>query len=394
MSRFVVRPVVAHLVREWLWPTESFIPNQITSITSFHAVVDCVVKKDVRFYPYPGGHVVLDRLAGPRRLEARALYAGRVCSPSAARSLVGAIRDQNAQVIHVHYLVEASFFSPVLRKARLPVVVSAYGYDVSEFPGRYLGLGVKYLRRAFSRVDIVLAMSANMERDLIALGCPAEKVRVHYHGIDTRRFRFEDRAYEEHEPLEVLCVGRVEAGKGQHVLLAAADQLVRDGGPRIRLRFVGDGPDRERLEQYAARLSWGDDITFTGYLPHQAPRLVEEYKAADLFVLASRTTTSNEKEGIPGTLVEAMAAGLPIISTYHGGIPGVIKHETNGLLVPENDVRATARALSTVLTSVGARARLGRQAAIDATRLDVNDAARRLEGIYTPKFARAADRDI
>jgi colanic acid/amylovoran biosynthesis glycosyltransferase len=123
-------------------------------------------------------------------------------------------------------------------------------------------------------------------------------------------------------------------------------------------------------------------VTFTGHVSHLSDAFVDHYRDADIFIHPSMTRRGR-KEGIPGTVVEAMAAGLPVVSTFHAGIPSVIESGRNGLLVREGDVDGLVSALRTLIDDSALRARLGRAAADDARRvLDLDVCTARLERIY------------
>ena len=160
-------------------------------------------------------------------------------------ALAAYVRAQDARLLHFHYLTDARFLLGLQRRTGLPAIVSGYGYDVSSFPGQWHGLGRRYLRPIFARLDLVLAMSEDMRRDVLGLGCPEAKVAVHYYGSDTTRFR----GFPEREPTtrarnrRSSPMGRLHAQKGQDLLLRALRRL--DGrGRRFRIVFVGDGPLR------------------------------------------------------------------------------------------------------------------------------------------------------
>jgi colanic acid/amylovoran biosynthesis glycosyltransferase len=270
----------------------------------------------------------------------------------------------------------------VQRRTGLPAIVSAYGYDVSEFPRVAAGLGGRYLRRVFAHVDLVLAMSEDMRADLLALRCPDDKVGIHYYGSDTARFRHPGRVYDGAGPLNVLCCARLAKAKGQHLVLAALRRLERPGRRDFRVTLVGDGPARRDLERMAADHGWGDVVTFTGHIPYGDPALVEHFRRADVFAHPS-ITVRGLKEGIPGTIVEAMASGLPVVATRHAGIPAVVEDGRDGLLVAEGDVEGLAAALEACLRDARLRQRLGRSAAARAAReLDLHVRTRALERIY------------
>ena len=123
---------------------------------------------------------------------------------------------------------------------------------------------------------------------------------------------------------EIISVGRLAPAKGTLILLNACKALV-DRGHRLRLRLVGDGPDRKRLELAAQRLGISEHVIFEGARSHD--RVLELYRRADIFALASFA------EGIPVVLMEAMALGLPCVSTRITGIPELIEDGSFGYLM-------------------------------------------------------------
>lgn len=152
------------------------------------------------------------------------------------------------------------------------------------------------------------------------------------------------------EWFEILCVGRLVPAKGQQVLIAAVDRLVREGR-RVRLRLIGDGPDRAALEAEVARRELSEHVIFTGAVNQD--RIREFYAQADVFALASFA------EGIPVVLMEAMAMEIPCVSTCITGIPELIRPGQDGLLVPPSDEKELAKALARLMDEPELRAELG-----------------------------------
>lgn len=152
-------------------------------------------------------------------------------------------------------------------------------------------------------------------------------------------------------PPRLLYVGRLDYKKGVTFLLEAQAAL-RSGGLPARLTIVGDGPDRGEFEACVQRLQLAELVEFAGYVP-QGERLRAMYREHDVFVLPSLT------EGAPKVVVEAYAAGLPVISTNAGGIPGMVSPD-NGILVPPSDAAALEHALRRVLLDNSLRLRLAR----------------------------------
>jgi len=363
------RPTVAHLIRTFLWPTETFVINQIRTLDRYHPIVAC---RQRRSYPeFPAGETfstqeTLPTL--PRLIDAVNYQAGKRMPRSSARAIEGFLGDHDTSILHFHYLVYARYFAAIRRMTGLPAVVSAYGYDVSSFPRTRFGLGAKYLEPIFGEMDCFIAMSDDMRRDLVRIGCPEEKIVVHYHGIDTDRFAYPERTYPDRDRVNILLCGRIEPKKA-HAEVLRALHLWEQRTPRSRsfeVTVMGSGPLREPLEQLVENYGWQDRVRLLGHVPHGDQRLVEEYRRADIFAQPS-VTADGEKEGIPGTVVEAMACGLPVVSTYHAGIPELISDGEDGLLVPEGDLTELSAALGSLIEDRSLRERLGRAAAATAS---------------------------
>ncbi len=379
-------PVVAHVMRGYLTRTETFIGNQIVTLRHFKPVVFCHHR--ISGHSYPMAQVVSGAdLLSPfwRRIDRWMYRLGRVAVPQTTDALARYALEHGIRLMHFHYLVDARFFIALKHKTRLPALVSAYGYDVSEFPNRYGGYGRRYLEPVFGQADYVLAMSHDMCRDMVELGCPRDKIIVHYYGTDTSRFVYPKREYRDKDQVTVLACASLYEKKGQHLTLQAL-RLVeqrRMAKCHFRVVFAGDGPMRLRLERQVAEYGWQDKVAFLGHIPHHEDRLVEAYRQADIFSLPSMTTTRGDKEGIPGTIVEAMAAGLPVLSAHHAGIPDVIESGREGILVREADVEAMACALAALIDNAALRERLGCAAAKRATtELDLHRGTAELEDLY------------
>jgi glycosyltransferase involved in cell wall biosynthesis len=181
------------------------------------------------------------------------------------------------------------------------------------------------------------------------------------------------------EPFEILCVGRLVAAKGQHILIEATDRLVRQG-LRVRLRLVGDGPERKPLEFEVRRRDLSEHVIFEGSVNQD--RIREFYRVADAFVLASFA------EGVPVVLMEAMAMEIPCVATYVGGIPQLIRNEVGGLLVAPSDVNALTCAIERLIGDPALRIRLataGRARVLKHYNLDPN--VSRLRTIFDSRLA-------
>jgi glycosyltransferase involved in cell wall biosynthesis len=219
----------------------------------------------------------------------------------------------------------------------------------------------------------------------------AGKVVLAYHGVDTGRF----------QPalggggagaLRVLVVGRLVPKKGYPVLLAALRRLM-DEGHQITCRIVGEGPERAQLTALAERLGLGEKLVFLGARTHQ--EVAEEYGQADVFVQTSVVLDNGDRDGIPNSLLEAMASGLPVVASAVSGIPEAVDDGISGLLVPSGDAAALAGALSRVALSQTGGGQLARALGTGARaavveRFDRQECARRLAPRFWPGVSAAA----
>jgi colanic acid/amylovoran biosynthesis glycosyltransferase len=154
-------------------------------------------------------------------------------------------------------------------------------------------------------------------------------------------------------PFQIVSVGRLAPVKGQHVLIAAMQRLVSEGR-NIRLRLAGDGPDRAELQQDAADRGLHEHVLFEGNVNQDTLR--EFYRESDALVLSSFA------EGLPVVLMEAMAMEIPCISPWVNGIPEIVTHAENGLLVPPGDAEALASAIARLMDDAELRRMLGQKA--------------------------------
>lgn len=215
-----------------------------------------------------------------------------------------------------------------------------HGIDIShrEVLARY----TPEYQRLFRRGDVMLPISNLWAERLNAMGCPAEKIAVSRMGIDMARFTLRE-AKAPGVPLDILSVARLTEKKGLHVAIEACRQL-KEQGVAFRYRILGIGPWERRLRTLIEQYQLDDVIEMSGFKPsHQVKALLDQ---ADVFLLPSVTGADGDMEGIPVALMEAMAVGLPVVSTVHSGIPELVESGKSGWLVPENDAQALAQRLA------------------------------------------------
>jgi colanic acid/amylovoran biosynthesis glycosyltransferase len=340
---------VAHIRDTYLRQTETFIYDIYTR----HSTCE--------------GYFFCERLANREQFPAKNIYSiengGRLASgaQSLIRRLTGHIpfytarcREHGIGLIHAHFAPSGYYTLATKKELGIPLIVSFYGQDVFEIPSEQKWK-VRYLR-LFNEADLILSLSKDMTADLLQMGCPEKKIKIYRLGIDLTDFSPVDRP--ERELVTILTIARLVEKKGIEYLIRAAAELVGADLP-VRLKIIGDGPLMESLTALARELSLGDRVDFAGRVPFA--RLPEELAQADIFCLPSVTDRFGGKDEISMVLKEAMGTAMPIVATYHAGIPEVISDGVNGLLVPERDAPALTAALKRLAEDPGMRAGIGKE---------------------------------
>lgn len=212
------------------------------------------------------------------------------------------------------------------------LITVLHGYDATGYPKQ---MGFNPYRRLFRRGRLFLAVSNRLKERLLELGCPPELVLVHHMGVDCERFQYAPRRLEPGKPLRILTVARLVEKKGVENGIRAVAAL-REHGVNLRYDVVGEGPLRRTLEDLTTSLNADSYVTLHGAKsPTEVSTLLHR---SQILLAPSVTGTDGDQEGIPVSLMEAMATGMPVISTEHGGIPELVEHNVSGLLAVEGDV--------------------------------------------------------
>ena len=197
-------------------------------------------------------------------------------------------------------------------------------------------------QQLFRRGDLMLPISDLWAGRLQKMGCPREKIAVSRMGVDMTRFSPRP-VKAPATPLEIISVARLTEKKGLHVAIEACRQL-KEQGVAFRYRILGIGPWERRLRTLIEQYQLEDVVEVPGFKPsHEVKAMLDD---ADVFLLPSVTGADGDMEGIPVALMEAMAVGIPVVSTLHSGIPELVEADKSGWLVPENDARALAQRLA------------------------------------------------
>ena len=215
------------------------------------------------------------------------------------------------------------------------IVTVFHGFDMSRYVSEK---GNKVYDRLFLECDLCMPISDYWKKKLIEMGCSEDKIIVHRMGIDLDKFKFLKRKLLPGKTIKILSVGRLIEKKGYEFTIRAIANVI-DRYKHITYYIAGDGPLRNKLEDLVSELGVKKYVKFLGALNQE--EVLKFYEQAHVFVLSS-ITANNEKEGIPVVLMEAHASGLPVISTYHSGIPELVVDKKSGFLVPEKNIDSLA----------------------------------------------------
>ena len=217
------------------------------------------------------------------------------------------------------------------------------GWDISRW---ITEKGDDVYAELFKQGDYFLANCEFFRQRAISIGCPEERIRVLGSGINLERFAFRSRSLPENVPVRIVVTGRLVEKKGIEYAIRAVVALVR-ASHRVELHIIGDGPLRPQLETLISELGAGDVIKLRGWCDQN--EVIEILSQSHLFVAPSITAANGDQDAPVNTLKEAMAMGLPVVATRHGGIPELVEHGVSGILVPERDAKAIEKALATLL---------------------------------------------
>jgi glycosyltransferase involved in cell wall biosynthesis len=275
--------------------------------------------------------------------------------------------------VHSHFAHDPTLIALLLKRLTgLPYSFTAHARDIYQVPRSALA---ERIREASA---VVTCCRANLDYlGRVAPGAGSEKLRLVRYGLDLETFRPAQPA-RTGVPL-VVSVGRLVEKKGFGDLVEAC-HVLKDRGLRFRCLVYGDGPLRGELAEAVTRLGLASDVTFAGARTQRHLHAVLEQ--AHVFALTPCVTDEGDRDGMPNVLLEAMACGLPVVTTAVAGIPEVVIHDQNGLLAEPHDVPAIAEHLAALLTDASLRTRLGSQARSEVIgNFDRETNARRLASV-------------
>ncbi len=379
--------------------SEALVPlgHQVHVLAPFHPSVSPIegpVQVHHFRYVRPDSLAIMgyaQAMQSDRQLRPQAYPLAPLFFASGLLALIRLTARYRFDVIHAHWVIpNAPMAALVARARRIPLVVSLHGSDIFVAQSnRFFGA---LARRIFAQAAGITACSPELLEGALALGAPSERAYLIPWGADPAVFA---RAYDTkdlrtrwalgpNEPI-VLGLARLVRKKGYQYLIRAIPSILSTH-PTAQFMIVGEGPEKETLQRLATELQVNENVVFTGEARwDEVPRYLQ---LGDIFVAPSIHDERGNVDGQPTAILEAMAAGKPIVASDLAGIPLVVSDEKTGLLVQERNPQQLAEAITRLLDSPALSAQFG-QASQDRVKTELNwhQVAVKFSAIYTQEPA-------
>ena len=250
--------------------------------------------------------------------------------------------DRDYDLIHCQFGT-LGFRGMAFRQVNAPkakLITTFRGNDISSFLREK---GENIYQQLFRHGDFYLTNCDFFKQKAISIGCPPDKIKVTRSGLDCDRFIYQSRSLPEDGWIQITTTGRLVEKKGIEYVIRAVAKLIPTY-PRLRYKIIGEGNLRPHFTKLIEELQLKENVELMGW--RNETEIVEILKQTHIFVAPSVTAANGDQDAPINVLKEAMAIGLPVISTYHGGIPELVEDGKSGFLVPERDAQALADKLA------------------------------------------------
>jgi colanic acid/amylovoran biosynthesis glycosyltransferase len=380
------KPVVAFYCATFLKPEMLHIYRQVTGLRRVQPVVIAQKREHPDRFPFDK----IDIVGKPPTHFFRRFWFRQIrnkpwqISAREVSALTEVLNRENAKLLHIFFGHIAVHLLPLILAWSKPSVVSFHGADVlvdMEKPAYR-----KATKQMLNAVTRVFVRAASLQRAVVELGCDPSKIDIVRTGIPLNEFPFREREFPADGEWRFVQASRLIEKKGLATTLHAFTAFLAHY-PRATLTIAGEGPMLGDLKELTRKLKIDDRVSLPGFVAPE--KLREIYYASHIFLHPSETGIDGNQEGIPNAMLEAMATGLPVFATDHGGIPEAIENGVSGILVPERDYEALSQALLKAVQDRDLLARLARNGAnAVAQKFDQQNQIRRLEEIYLGMIGR------
>jgi glycosyltransferase involved in cell wall biosynthesis len=354
--------------------SETFIKEQVHNLIRYHPTfITCTALNEIPFQ-----HISISQ---NDFLNIKQLTYLLTCLPS----LFGCIDNlKKLSLIHAHFGPDGIYAMKLAKKLQLPFLVTFWGYDITIYrKDIWRNSSLLHYQLLWHEAELkreakaFIAISNFVRQKLLEQKYPEEKIVQHYPGLDITKFSPSERRADERY---ILCVGRHVDKKGIDVLLRAFARIANKH-PSVSLIQIGTGEMTATLHALAKELGIDNRVRFLGAQPHEI--VLKLMRDAEIFSLPSQTAKNGNSETLGLVFNEASACGVPIVSTWHGGIPEVVLDGETGFLVPEKDDAALAEKLDILLSDRALGKKMGQKGREFVCEMfDIRKQTVKLEAIY------------
>ena len=257
------------------------------------------------------------------------------------------------------------------------IITVFHGYDMSKYIYEH---GRNVYNNLYGKGDYFLPISERWKNELISLGCREDKIKVHHMGIDPHKYNHANRKSKYEGKIKILTIGRFVEKKGIRYGIEAVGTVMREHAD-LEYRIIGDGPLRNDVEDIISNMNLRGKVILLGWKSQK--EIIDFIKDSDILLAPSVTGQDGDQEGIPVVLMEAMAMGIPVVSTDHSGIPELVKDGVSGFLAPEKDVAALADKIKQCIEARGSWPDIGAEGCKTIfNEYNIHDLNVKLTGIY------------
>lgn len=352
---------IAFYLQHYLSPSMTFIYRQLKGVSKeFNPIVLVSnVKENIHLFPFDGiffkgrrkYHSFYNRLKRKiTKSEFHYLNIDPKLNKSQVKFFNSIINYNKVKLIHAHFGPSGIEVLPIAKSLNIPLVVTFHGYDASALLNskNYLENLKKLIRYAH-----IVSVSELIKNRLIDLGVTDDKITIIRCGIPVEDFRFKERPpiskkLNNNSKIIFLQVSNFVEKKGHFYTIKAFDKLL-EKYTNLELWLAGSGEKENNIRQLVNNLGIQNKVIFFGKVSQ--PEVISLMDKADVFLHHSIKGKDGNEEGIPTVLMEAMSSGLPVVSTYHAGIPELIEHNKTGFLVEEKNIEEYVNVIEQILNA-------------------------------------------
>ena len=329
--------------------TETWIYEQIKNLKRYQPIVYTLITENLDIYPTE----VIRSLELRKGLGNFTTFINKVFNilfnfyPSYFFPL---LKDKPS-LIHAHFGPSGYYFLFYKYLFKLPMITTFYGYDLSRLPNQNSAWMKRYAK-LFKYGNCFIVEGCNMKKSLIKLGCPEEKIIINHIGVDLKKIKFIPRSVSTNGLIKILIASGFREKKGIPYALEAFGRVKElHAELNLELTIIGDSDgsmegekEKKKIFDLINKYSLNNYVRLMGYMPHNI--LFEEATKHHIFISPSITAIDGDNEGgVPVTIIEMSASGMPILSTMHCDIPEVVIDSKSGFLVNERDVNSLTKKL-------------------------------------------------